>query len=250
MTIRLVTFGGLRVLDDHAELERPLAQRSRAALFVYLTIERRVPRDSVMAIFWPESDAARARHALRQALYHLRESLGDADWIAVRGHELVVRPDVTADATAFDDALGRGDTERALRLYTDPFLDGVHLVPLQPWESWVDARRMRYARRFRQACRTCLDARLSASDFVGAITVAERWTAADPADDEAQHRLIATLAAAGERTDAIRQYEAYARVLAPDGLQPLDETRHLVEQLRARSAPAGFGRSQALRLQG
>jgi len=246
MGIRLVTLGGLRLFANDRELERPLAQRSRAALFVYLTIERRAPRDAVMAIFWPESDTAAARHALRQSLYHLRKSLGGADWITARGHELVVRADVAADATAFDEAMARGDAERAVRLYPGPFLDGVHLVPLPSWESWVDARRARYARLFRQACRAVLDARLTACDFAGALTIAERWAAPDPTDDEAQHRLIATLAAAGERAEAIRQYDTFARALAPDGIEPLDETRKLVEELRARRTSVGFGRSPAL----
>lgn len=250
MGIRLVAFGGLRVFGGDGELERLLSQRSRAALFVYLTIERRVPRDTLMAMFWPESDAAAARHALRQSLYHLRNALGSAAWIAPRGHELVVESEVAADATAFSEAMARGDTERAIGLYQGSFLDGVHLVGLQSWESWVDARRTRYARLFRQACRAMLNATLATGDFTGAIAVAERWTAPDPTDDEAQHRLIATLSAAGERTEAIRQYESYARLLAPDGLQPLDETRELVEQLRARKFErrVGFAWSPALQV--
>ncbi len=240
MSIRLVTFGGLHVFAGERELERALAQRSRAALLAYLTIERRVSRDALTAMFWPESDACAARHALRQSLYHLRNALGDTGWIAVRGHELVLQPGVVADATAFSEAVVRGDSERAMQLYHGPFLDGVHLLALQSWESWVDVLRTRYARLFRRACRAALDARLAAGDYMGAVGVAERWTLPDPTDDEAQHRLIAALAAAGERTEAIRQYDTYARLLAPDGLQPLDETRDLVERLRARPTPRNW----------
>jgi len=232
--VQLVTFGGLHLLDDDRELDGLLSQRSRAALFVYLTIERRVSRETLTAMFWPESDAENARHALRQSLYHLRKAVGGNDWIDSRVHELIVRGAGASDASAFSDALELGDSERAVRLYRGPFLDGVHLVDLQSWESWVDGRRTRYARLFRKACRDLLDAKLAARDFASAIAVADRWTTPDPTDDEAQHRLIATLAAAGERTDAIRQYETYARLLAPEGLEPLDETRRLVEQLRTR----------------
>jgi DNA-binding SARP family transcriptional activator len=232
MGIQLVTFGGLHVFDGAAELDRLLSQRSRAALFVCLTIERRVSREALIAMFWPESKAESARHALRQALYHIRKALGDRDWIDSRTHELLVRGDIGADATAFADAAERGETERAVRLYRGPFLDGVHLVGLKDWECWVDARRARYARVFRAACRQLIDVRLAARDFEGAIEIAERWTAPDPTDDEAQHRLIATLVAAGECAEAIRQYETYARHLAPEGLEPLDDTRELVERLR------------------
>ena len=232
MGIQLVTFGGLRVFDGVSEREQLLSQRSRAALFVYLTIEGRVSREALLATFWPESDAENARHALRQSLYHLRQVAGAKDWIASRPHELVVCRAIGSDATAFDDAMERGNAERAVRLYRGPFLDGVHLVDLQYWERWVDSRRTRYARLFRKACRDVLDARLAAQDFAGGIAVAERWTAQDATDDEAQHRLIAALAAAGERTEAIRQYETYVRLLVAEGLEPLEETRDLVEQLR------------------
>jgi DNA-binding SARP family transcriptional activator len=137
------------------------------------------------------------------------------------------------DATAFIDALKQGDTERAVRLYRGPFLDGVHLVALRSWEDWVDGWRTRLKRAFRKGCRELLDAKFAAGDLDGAIAVAEQWTAPDPTDDEAQHRLIAALAMSGERAEAIRQYETYARLLAPEGLEPLDETRALVEQLRS-----------------
>jgi len=233
MPVHLVTFGGLRVIDDARRFERLLAQRSRAALLIYLTIERRVSREALTAMFWPESDSENARHALRQSLYHIRKAIGGHEWIESRIHELLVRGDIVSDAGAFGDAVECGDMECALRLYHGAFLQGVHLVDSTDWESWVDARRSRYARLFRRACRDLLDAKLAARDFHGAIAVAERWTEPDPTDDEAQHRLIAALADAGERAEAIRQYETYARLLAPEGLEPLDETRDLVERLRA-----------------
>jgi DNA-binding SARP family transcriptional activator len=232
MGVQLVTLGGLSVRDGRDDPERLLSQRSRAALFIYLTVERRVSRDALTAMFWPESDAGNARHALRQSLYHLTKLMGNRDWISSHSHELVVHSELTADAISFSNAAECGDAERCVRLYHGPFLDGVHLVSLQAWESWVDGRRARYARLFRKACRDLLDARLAAGELVGAIAAAERWVAADPSDDEAQHRLISALAAVGERAEAIRQYETYVRLLAAEGLEPLDETRALVEQLR------------------
>jgi DNA-binding SARP family transcriptional activator len=232
--IQLVTLGGLHAFDGARELEILLSQRSRAALLVYLTIERRVSRDVLTAMFWPESDSENARHALRQSLYHLTKGVGGRDWIESRGLELRVRPHIEADATAFSIAIEHGHVERALSLYRGCFLDGVHLLDLPSWECWVDARRAKWARVFRKACRELLDLRLTTRDLAGAIAIAERWIATDPADDEAQHRLIATLVLAGERTEALRQYDSYARLLAHEGLEPLDETRQLVEHFRAR----------------
>jgi DNA-binding SARP family transcriptional activator len=236
MTIQIVTFGGLRAVhDDNGELDWLLSQHSRAALLVYLAVERRVSRDSLTTVFWPESDAENARHALRQSLYQLRKAVG-GEWIDSRAHELVVTDAVRTDTQAFTEAVDRGDRGSAVELYRGPFLDGIHLVDLQQWESWVDARRAQYARAFRKASREMLELRRAAGDLTGAIEVAERWAGREPSDDEAQHRLIETLAAAGERAEAIRQYETYARRMAADGLQPLDETVALAERLRSDSA--------------
>jgi DNA-binding SARP family transcriptional activator len=235
VAIELVTFGGLHVLDDEGELDWLVSQHSRAALFVYLAVERRVSREALTTVFWPESDAENARHALRQGLYQLRKAVR-TDWIESRAHELVVTGDVRTDVHEFVDALARGDVESAVRLYRGPFLDGVHLVDLSQWENWVDSRRAQYARAFRKACRELLESRRAAGDLAGAIEAAELWATREPLDDEAQHRLIEALANAGERAEAIRQYETYVRLVESDGLRLPDETRALGERLRAEAA--------------
>lgn len=236
MAIELVTFGGLHILDDEGELDWLAGQRSRAALLVYLSVEQRVSRESLMTVFWPESDTENARHALRQSLYQLKKAVR-AEWVESLAHELVTTPDVRVDVHEFSSAIERGDLESAVRLYRGPFLDGVHLVDSSAWESWVDSRRAQYARAFRKAARELVESRLSSGDARSAISVAEKWVAGDPLDDEAQHRLIETLAAAGERTEAIRQFETYARAMGAEGLSPSPETAAFVDRLRSTSTP-------------
>lgn len=235
MTIRLNTLGGLRAVGDEGDLDSLLGRRLRAALFVYLAVERRVARASLATVFWAERDEEQARHALRQSLYDLRKVLGDG-WLDATAHEVRVSPRVHTDAHAFLAALERGDAEAAARLYEGPFLDGMHLVDSKPWETWVDGRRAEYGRLFRRTCRDWLEARRSTGDLAGALEAAQRWVAPDPFDDEAQHRLIEALAEVGERGEAIRQYEMYARLLEPDGLRPLDETSALMERVRSEAA--------------
>lgn len=230
--MRLITLGGLRAFVGDGELDWLPSQRLRAALFVYLAVERRAPRESLLALFWPESDGENARHALRQSLYQLRKALGHG-WLESRAQELRIGEGVWTDVGAFDAALHRQDPEAAVELYHGPFLEGIHLVDLAEWESWVDGRRAQYAREFRKACRAVVEARRAGGDLAGAVEAAQRWVAPDPMDDEAQHRLIEALADAGERAEAIRQYETYERLLEPDGLRPLDETEALVDGVRS-----------------
>lgn len=93
-----------------------LGRRLRAALFVYLAIERRVPRASLTAVFWPERNEEQARHALRQGLYDLRKTIGSG-WLDATAHEVRVSPDVRTDADAFAAALERGQLESGARLF-------------------------------------------------------------------------------------------------------------------------------------
>jgi DNA-binding SARP family transcriptional activator len=236
MDIRLTTFGVLRVRQGGAELDWLPAQRVRAALLTYMAVERRVSRASLATLFWPESDERRARQALRQGVYHLRKALG-GNWAVSSGQELRVREEVRTDAGAFTAALQRRDVEAAARLYRGPFLDGVHLLDLKGWEAWVDSRRAEFSRLFRSACRDWIADRRAAGDLPGCLDAARHWVGADPLDDEAEHRLIETLAAAGERAEAIRRYEVYASLLASDGLRPLDQTEELIGRVRAMTTP-------------
>ncbi|MGH7552277.1 MAG: BTAD domain-containing putative transcriptional regulator [Longimicrobiales bacterium] len=240
MPIRLLTLGGLGSAVDGAELDWLGSQWLRAAVLVYLTVERSATRDAFQAMFWPDSDSDSAGHRLSQAVYALRRAIGE-DAIETRGRELRAGPHLEADALDFEKALESDRYEEAIALYQGPFLDGVHLAPTNAFQSWVDTRRAKYARDFRKACRAVVDARADAGDLHGAIAIAQKWAAPDPLDDEAQHRLIELLAISGARNDALKQYENYKRLLEAEGLEPLDHTRSLKAEIERKSGtiPAG-----------
>src|SRR5437899_3245715 len=86
--ITLRTLGGIDLRRaDGRELRSVLAQPKRLALLAMLAIEgcaTPVRRDSLLGLFWPDSDTDRARGALRQALTFLRREL-DADFVAGHG---------------------------------------------------------------------------------------------------------------------------------------------------------------------
>ena len=88
--IALRTLGALDLsASDGRDVRAVLRQPKRCALLVYLALagpERFRRRDTVVALFWPESDEQHARGALRQALTFLRRELGDGI-VATRGEE-------------------------------------------------------------------------------------------------------------------------------------------------------------------
>jgi DNA-binding SARP family transcriptional activator/TolB-like protein len=235
--IRLTTLGSVRVYRDNREVPDLPAQRLRCALLVYLATERDVSRADVVAMFWPERDTGRGKHALRQMLYELRHVLGD-DGLELRRDR--IRCSVAMDASDFERAGAEGRTADALELYAGPFLYGFSLEN-GAFEGWVERRRAHYGRLHRRLQREHIAALQEAGDADAALSSARRWVELDPLEDEAAHSFIRQLAMMGRRTEALQYFESYQKQLSAElDVQPLDETLALVAGIREGAAhPAG-----------
>ena len=162
-----IHFRALGSIDLHGsrgrELRALLVQPKRLALFAYLVCSnppRLHRRDSLLALFWPESTADDARRSLRQALHFLRQTLGP-DVLAVRGDEEVGLDfaAVWCDVREFERALDAGRPEEALDLYRGHLLEGFHAVGVAPeLEQWLDAERSRLRMRAVHAATSLADA--------------------------------------------------------------------------------------------
>lgn len=239
--IRLQTLGSIRLrIDDDEEISAVMAQPKRLALLVYLALARpRGPqrRDTLLAMFWPELDQSRARHALSQSLHFLRRTLGQ-EVVSTRGAEDVA-VDVSAlrcDALEFEQALEHGDATRALDLYAGEFLPGFHLGDSPDFDRWLDAERAQLRKRAVEA------AHRGAEQAVveGHARVAVRWAARavmlDPLNERAVRRLMRANDAAGDRAAALAQFRAFtARLRADLDAEPSPETHELARTIRARS---------------
>ncbi len=148
--ISLRTLGEVDVLKDGLAVPTVLAQPKRLALLVYLAVARPRgvhSRDSLLALFWPGSDAERARNSLRQALHQLRRALGDEALPGRTEREVAVDPRlVTCDAVEFDEAIASGRWEDAVRLYHGDFLPGLSVQDAPDADRWIEAERARRRR--------------------------------------------------------------------------------------------------------
>lgn len=147
----LIEFRVLGSLDlrgpKEGEILSVLTQLKRATLLAYLTVARPRgfhTRDKIVGLFWPDLDQERARAALRQSLYTLRQALGE-NLIRSRGAEEVSLDweRLLCDAIAFEEAVSREEVEEALRLYRGEFLQGVFLSGCPDLEKWLDEERER-----------------------------------------------------------------------------------------------------------
>jgi DNA-binding SARP family transcriptional activator len=218
-----------------------LAQPKRVALLAYLSANQDyVRRDTLLGLFWPESDEEHARHALRQSVYTLRRGLGPRALASRGDEELAIDCDhLECDVAAFESAVRDGRAEAALELYKGDLLEGFFLSDAPGFEKWLDGRRTTLRNQAAEAAWTMAQT----AEDTGQPTEAAAWArrAADYAPDEEStvQRLVGLLDRVGDRAAALRAYEAFAWRLENElGLQPSPETQTLVAEIRARQAAA------------
>ena len=232
MIIRLVGLGGLRCYVDGVQTDSS-AQKLRLALLTYLAVERHAPRESLAALFWPERDEERARHALAQTIYELRRSFGEG-WLKPQPDPLEATDSLTIDALEFERHIERGDLEQAFALYDGEFLQGFHIKGSNEFESWVDGKRRELKRLHHRACRDHLKVLLETRRYDDAIAHVHHWIDVDPLDDEANHALLDLLVNTGRRAEAVTHYRDYADELKKQlDVQPLEQTQQLMATLQA-----------------
>ncbi len=233
MTVRLTTLGHPSVSLHGEELTSLPRKPVTFGLFVFLAVEREATRDHLVSVFWPESSQEKARHALSQTLYELRQALGE-DWVESSGNTVRTTSSLSVDSREFSERVESKRNQEAVELYSGPFLAGVHLAPTHPFEEWVEQKRARFARRHRVAIDSFITESREEGNLEQALQSAWKWVGLDPLDDGGQQHLIQLLAETGSRSQALSQYDRYETLLEAElGLSPLEETVELVDAIRS-----------------
>lgn len=237
---RLTTFGAIDLRKEQGQPVREiLSQPKRVALLVYLAVEgtqRAVPRERLLAMFWPEADEENARNALSQGLYHLRQALGAAAIVGGKGSALEVSPEALwCDAAAWESALAQQDVERALDLQHGEFCSALTLPGAPDFEGWASVTRRDQRRRLLAVARGAVDRAVRAGEVQAAARIAQRVIPLMPDDEREVRTYLGVLEHAGDVTGALRAYAEYEeRLHVVLETQPAAETRALAEAIRTR----------------
>lgn len=223
--------------DGMPEAATALSQPRVLALLAYLAIAR--PRgfhrrDSLVALFWPELDHDAARNALRQLVHRLRRAVGE-DVVVSRGaDEIGLDPArIGSDVADFDAALEAGRAADALAQYRGDLLPGFFISDAPEFERWLDEERRRLRLRAAELAAQLAEHHSSGGEHVTAAHFAARAAELAGDDELAVRRQIRILARGGDRTGALRVYQAFERRLAAEfELTPSSETRALVAELQ------------------
>lgn len=214
-----------------------ITQPRRVALLSFLALARPRglhARDTLLAMFWPESDTAAARQALRNALHGLRRPLGESA-VVTAGHHLVGVDSelVQCDVHEFAAHLDAGRVEVALRMWAEP-LDGFHVSGAPMFEQWLDTERAAIREHVRRGVLRAAHQYAAAGDKAAASSILAAALEHFPLDEVFLRAQIAMLAESGDLRGAVRRYRAFVAQLAKDdGGGPEPATSALVAGLTA-----------------
>ena len=240
-TFRLRVLGGY-ALDGTSGAAAPGFPKRRAeAVLAVLAVcgDLGCTRERLLALLWPESEEASARHGLRDALHIIRRTLG-AGAVPSAGRLLRLDPAVVAsDVGQFSQALSAGRPADAVRLYAGPLLDGFHVDDAAEFERWLDGERARLVREYGEALKQLA----TAAESAGAWGEAGGWWARavehDPLSSHLALQQVRVLAAMGDRANAIKVAEAHVRRLREEfDLEPDREILATIERIRRGELPA------------
>ena len=248
--ITIDLFGGIRVGGEGVVLTGRAAQKKRVAILPPLVTarDRGLTRDKLITLLWPETDAPRARHQLASSLYELRSTLGEAAIVSVADTVQLNPARVCSDVWVFEDALERGEVERAVLQYCGPFLDGFFLSGTAEFDHWTELERARLARRCAEALRTLAEARELCSDWSGAASRWRQLAALEPYSGPIVLRLMRALMEAGDRVGAWQCAHAQEATLRADlDVAPDPDVTALAREIRRPSVGNGLANDRRTR---
>src|SRR5712691_4937444 len=232
--LQLKTFGGLSVEQDGTPCGGAASRRKTLALLALLAAAGRkgISRDKLVAHLWPESDAAHGRDLLKQACYALRRDLHQTELFLGTTELRLNSAVLSSDVDAFEDALERRDSARAVALYAGPFLDGFYLNGTGEFERWVEDERTRLTKRVSEALAGLATSATARGDHRAAADWWRRLTALDPLSSHVALGLMTALVAAGEAAAAIQHARSHETFLQQEmGVAPDPAVLALVKQL-------------------
>jgi DNA-binding SARP family transcriptional activator len=248
LNVRL--FGRFEAWYEGQPVQGLNARRARE-VFSYLLLHRDRPhlRETLADLLWEDAAPAQSRKYLRQALWQVQAAL-QFDEEGSDLHALQVDPEwiqlnscsqIEVDVARFDEATRgcygipgsrlsdaqRQQLEGAVDLYCDDLLGGWY-------QDWCVFERERLQNAFLEALEklvSCCEAR---GDSERGLAHAHRMLAIDPAREQVHCHIMRLHVLAGNRTEALREYQRCEKVLMQElAVRPSESTRALHESIRS-----------------
>ena len=223
------------------------------SIFKYMAIRRGqpVPREVLMAVFWPEADQDAARNNLNVAIHGLRKALAraspDVPFVLFRQGCYSFNPEfrIWVDAEAFEKHIEHaqaadrmGETACAIAHYRQAQVT-YHSALLvdDRYEDWLIPKRQSLQAGYLHVLSRLATHYLSHDDFEACAATTAKMLEVDNCDEEAHRQLMRCYNRLGQTQLALRQYHFCVDALARElSTIPSPHTVALFHQLRRREA--------------
>jgi TolB-like protein/DNA-binding SARP family transcriptional activator/Flp pilus assembly protein TadD len=247
MAFVLQLFGGFRLVGEDGK-SASLPDRARALLAYLAVAASPVPRQILAELLSADGGEQEQRTTLRQVVYLVRKVVPNGVALAPESDLALNDALVTADVRLFQRSIARGDDRsltEAVELYRGPFLYGER-SPSPAFEDWLSARRSEFLEQALEALLKLSRWDAAADRHDSALTSARRALALDPLREDFHRQAMRSLAAMGQRCNALRQYEVARQTLAEElGVEPEHETEALRQEI-ARGAERDLASQSAV----
>ncbi|MFF5111327.1 BTAD domain-containing putative transcriptional regulator [Streptosporangium sp. NPDC000509] len=242
MTFRIELFGGFRVaVQGRAIAPEAWSQRKPAALVKLLALApgRRLRREQVMDVLWPELDPKAAGANLRKALHSARRSLfvDKGTNLILSAGDLLCLPtdDVSVDVDDYWSLVAAARRTRELDSYAgaiELYRDG--LLPEDLYEDWAAAPRNELRLDWLAVVEEYAGLLEARGDLNGAARAMQRLVAAEQLREDAHAWLMRLYTLAGRRDEARRQYTRLREILEEElGTEPRPETQRQYAEINS-----------------
>ena len=246
--LELHVLGEFRATLDGKQLEKFATDKVRA-LLAYLAVEGGRPhsRNHLATLLWSEWSETAAKSNLRKSLFRLRQTLGPtaAELLTISRASVAFNEGIHyVDLHHFQALSAREDLEslaEAASLYQGALLSGLSLPDAPSFEDWLTVQR-------RASCTSrpwrwfskVTELHLVQKDYAAATAAGLRQLALEPWLESAHRQLMRIYMAAGQRSQALAQYEQCRLVLWDElGVEPSMETEQLFVSIEQEEKPAG-----------
>src|SRR2546425_1354843 len=230
----LELLGTLSLRDETRPVPVAAQQKRPLGLLAILGLGGKpgLSRDRIEAYLWPESSGARAQHALDQTVYAIRHALG-SDVILSTARELRLNPElVRVDVWEFEQAIRASQWTAAVGHYKGPLLDGFHFADSHELDSWIESNRSRLRLEYQKAIEFLANNSAEAGDHSQSVTWWRKLANSDPLSAGATKKLMLALAAAGDRTGAVKHARLYHELVRQElEMEPDSEIEDLAAAL-------------------
>jgi DNA-binding SARP family transcriptional activator len=250
--LRLKLFGTPAVQSSGKAPSRLAPWRKPLAVLALLAgSDEGFSRDKLHAFLWPEATHAKAAHALNQILHVLRRDLGP-EMLVQGSSDLRLNPEqVNSDLAELREAWRRAELQRAVSLYSGPFLDGFFLRDAPDFERWVESERAKLARVYSEALGSLAAEAAAQGDHRRAAEWWRKLAEHAPLRSDVTIQLMSALASAGDRAGALRQAGVYQTLVREElDAAPNPAVMALATRLRgdAENPSAGPASAQSVSL--